>query len=283
MTDAPTTANADQQVYWNEGAGQAWVELQDLLDRQLEPLGDRAMEKLAPCSGEQVLDIGCGTGQTTLQLAARVGAQGSVLGVDISRPMLEIARRRAAAAQLSQVQFLEADAQTHPFDAGTLDAVFSRFGVMFFADPRAAFVNIRRALRPSGRLAFICWRSMAENPWMRPAPGNVFADVPTPPPPEPGAPGPFAFADSEHVRGILADAAFADIAITPHDAQLGANDLEDTIKLSLGVGPLGALLRERPEKRDAVVVELRKAFTARLRDGKVVQDGAAWVVTARNP
>ena len=282
MTDASTT-NADQQAYWNEGAGQAWVALQDLLDRQLEPLGDWAMSKLAPRPGERVLDIGCGTGQTTLQLAACVGAEGSVLGVDISRPMLEIARRRAAEAHLPQAQFLEADAQTHRFESGALDAVFSRFGVMFFADPRAAFVNIRRALKPGGRLAFICWRSMAENPWMRPAAGNVFADLPAPPPPEPGAPGPFAFADPEHVRGVLADAGFADVAIAPHDAQLGANGLEDTIKLSLGVGPLGALLRERPEKRDEVVVELRKAFTARLRDGKVVQDGAVWVVAARNP
>jgi SAM-dependent methyltransferase len=282
MTDALTT-NAGQQAYWNEGAGQAWVELQDLLDRQLEPLGDQAMGKLSLRSGERALDIGCGTGQTALQLAGRVGAQGSVLGVDISRPMLEIARRRAAAAALSQAQFLEADAQTHPFEAGALDAVFSRFGVMFFGDPRAAFANIRRALKPSGRLAFVCWRSMAENPWMRPSVGNVFADVPAPPPPEPGAPGPFAFADPEHVRALLADAGFADIAITAHDAKLGANSLEDTIKLSLGVGPLGALLRDRPERRDDVVVELRKAFIARLQDGHIVQDCAAWVVTARNP
>lgn len=282
MTDA-LTSNAGQHAYWNEGAGQAWVELQDLLDRQLEPLGDQAMGELAPRSGERVLDIGCGTGQTTLQLAARVGPQGSALGADISRPMLEIARRRAGAGQLSQVEFVDADAQTYPFGAGSLDAVFSRFGVMFFADPRAAFVNIRNALRPGGRMAFVCWRSMAENPWMRPAAGNVFADVLAPPPPEPGAPGPFAFADPEHVRGILADAGFADIAIAPHDAQLGANNLEDTIKLSLGVGPLGALLRERPEKRDEVIVELRKAFAARLQGGKVVQDGATWVVTARNP
>ncbi len=281
MTDT-LTPNAGQQVYWNEGAGQAWVELQDLLDRQLEPLGDEAMRKLALHSGGRVLDIGCGTGQTTLQLAARVGPQGSVLGVDISRPMLEIARRRAAAAQLSQVHFLETDAQTHPFEADALDAVFSRFGVMFFADPRAAFANIRRALKPGGRLAFVCWRSMAENPWMRPAVGDVLADVPAPPPAEPGAPGPFAFADPEHVRAILADAGFADIAIAAHDAQLGANSLADTIKLSLGVGPLGALLLERPEKRDEVEVELRKAFSARLQDGHIVQEGAAWVVTTRN-
>jgi SAM-dependent methyltransferase len=282
MSDT-ATANADQKVYWNEAAAQAWVALQDLLDRQLEPLGARAMDQLAPRAGERVLDIGCGTGQTTLQLAARVGAQGSVLGVDISRPMLEVARNRAAAAQLPQAEFLQADAQTRPFDAGALDAVFSRFGVMFFADPRAAFANIRRALKSGGRLTFVCWRSMAENAWMRPAVGDVFADVPPPPPPEPGAPGPFAFADPEHVRGILADAGFTDIAITPHDAKLGANGLEDAIRLSLGVGPLGALLRERPEKRDEAVAELRKGLSMRLQDGKVVQDSATWIVAAGNP
>lgn len=281
MTDA--TDNAAQQAYWNDAAGKAWVELQDILDRQLEPLGDWAMGALGARPGDRILDVGCGTGQTTLALAARVGAQGSVLGVDISAPMLSIARRRAEAARLSQARFVEADAQTFRFEAGDFDGVFSRFGVMFFADPRAAFANIRRALKPGGRLAFVCWRSMAENPWMRPSIGNVFADLPAPPPAEPGAPGPFGFADPEHVRSILADAGFADIAITPHDVQLGANNLEDAIKLSVGVGPLGALLRERPEKRDEAVVELRKTLAARLRDGKVVQDGAAWVVAARNP
>jgi SAM-dependent methyltransferase len=282
MTDAPTS-NAAQQAYWNEGAGQTWVALQDLLDRQLEPLGDWAIGALGPSSGDRILDVGCGTGQTSLALAARVGAHGSVVGVDISGLMLNVARRRADAAGLPQVRFEEADAQSFPFEAGEFDGVFSRFGVMFFADPRAAFVNIRRALKPGGRLAFVCWRSMAENPWMRPSVGNVFADLAPPPPPEPGAPGPFGFADPEHVRSILADAGFADIALAPHDARLGANNLEDSIKLSLGVGPLGALLRERPEKRDEVVVELRKAFTERLRDGRVVQDGATWVITARNP
>lgn len=280
MTDT-AAPNADQQAYWNESAAKAWVELHDLLDRQLEPLGARAMGELALRAGERVLDIGCGTGQTTLQLAARVGAQGSVLGADISGPMLEIARDRAAAAQLSQTQFLQADAQTHPFDADAMDAVFSRFGVMFFADPRAAFTNVRSALKPGGRLAFVCWRSMAENPWMRPAAGSAFADVPAPPAPEPGAPGPFAFADREHVGAILADAGFADIAVTPHDAKLGGNTLEDSIRLSLGVGPLGALLRERPEKRDEVEAELRKALAARVLDGRVVQDSATWIVTAR--
>lgn len=282
MTDA-TDDNAAQQAYWNDAAGKAWVELQDLLDRQLEPLGDRAMAALGPRTGDRILDVGCGTGQTTLALAARVGAQGSVLGVDISRPMLNIAGRRAEAARLPQARFLEADAQTFPFEAGDFDGLFSRFGVMFFADPIAAFANIRRALKAGGRLAFICWRAAAENQWMTPPIGSALADMPPPARPEPGAPGPFGFAERDRVRTILAEAGFTDVAVVGHDAKLGGNSLEETIRLSLNIGPLGAALRERPERRDEVVGELRKALSARLQDGAVVQDSATWIVTARNP
>jgi len=281
MTDqAP--ANADQLAYWNDAAGETWAELQDELDRQLEPLGEVTMAALAPNAGDRLLDIGCGTGQTTLALAARVGPQGAVLGVDISQPMLEIARRRVASMRLPQAQFLAADAQTHPFEPDALDGVFSRFGVMFFADPPAAFANIRKGLKSGGRLAFVCWRPAEENPWMRPSTGAAFVDLPPAPPPEPGAPGPFGFADPERVRAILSGAGFADIEISTHDQEIGGNSLEDTVKLALRVGPLGALLREHPDRRDAVVSQLRKGFAARERDGRVWQDSATWIVTARN-
>lgn len=280
MTDAPED-NTAQQAYWNDAAGRAWAELQDALDRQLEPLGEDAMAALAPKPGERILDIGCGAGQTTLALGGRVGRAGKVLGVDVSRPMLAIARSRAADAP--QVKFQEDDAQTARFDAAAFDGVFSRFGVMFFADPVAAFSNIRGALKAGGRLAFICWRAAAENPWLTPPTGPALADLPPPARPEPGAPGPFGFADPERVQGILAGAGFKDIAIARHDVKIGGNGLEDTVRLSLSIGPLGAHLREHPEKRDAVAAELRKAFAPRLLDGKVSQDGATWIVTARNP
>jgi SAM-dependent methyltransferase len=282
MTDAPND-NSAQQAFWNDAAGRAWAEMQDLLDRQLEPLGERAMDALAPRPKDRILDVGCGTGQTSLALAARVGAQGSVVGVDISQPMLDIAQRRAEAAGLSQARFVQADAQTFPFDTGAFDGAFSRFGVMFFADPVAAFTNIRGALKPGGRLAFICWRAAAENQWMTPPIGSALADMPPPPRPEPGAPGPFGFAEPDRVRAILAEAGFTDVDGAGHDAKLGGNSLEETIRLSLSIGPLGGVLRERPEKRDEVVGELRKALSPRLQDGKVVQDGATWIVTARNP
>jgi len=280
MTDI-ADVNAPQQAYWNDTAGKAWAELQDALDRQLQPLGEDVMAVLAPQPGERILDVGCGTGQTTLALGGRVGSAGKVLGVDISRPMLAIARSRVGDAP--GVEFREGDAQTFRFDPGAFDAIFSRFGVMFFGDPVAAFINLRGALKPGGRLAFICWRPAAENPWMTPPTGSALADLPPPVRPEPGAPGPFGFAEPERVRRILADAGFTDIAIDSHDVKLGGNSLEDTVRLSLSIGPLGSHLREHPEKRDAVVAELRKAFAARLRDGKVVQDGATWIVAARNP
>ena len=147
MSEAP---NAAQVAYWNDAAGQTWAEMQEALDRQLAPLGRAAMAALAPTPGERLLDIGCGAGQTTLELAAAVAPGGEVLGLDISRPLLEVARARPA---VPGVRFLEGDAQTHAFEPAGFDGAFSRFGVMFFADPPAAFANIRRALKPGGRAA----------------------------------------------------------------------------------------------------------------------------------
>jgi SAM-dependent methyltransferase len=275
--------NADMAAYWNAAAGETWTELSDLLDRQLEEVGQTAMAALAPKPGERILDIGCGCGRTSLELAERVGPEGEVTGADISRPMLAEARRRAQAAGLSQASFREGDAQTEAFPPGAYDAVFSRFGVMFFDDPPAAFANIRKALKPGGRLAFVCWRGLPENPWMLVPMGAALKRLPAPAPPEPGAPGPFAFADPERVRGVLQAAGFGTIGIAPHDLQIGGNSLEDSVKLSLRVGPLGAALRERPELAPQVVDDIRAALAQHVKDGRVALPGAVWIVTARNP
>ena len=156
--------NAEQISYWNEQAGPVWVAEQQSLDAMLEPLGQTAMELAGIEPGNRVLDVGCGAGNTTLQLGERVGPSGSLLGVDLSAPMLERARERARSAGADHVSFQQADAQIEPLR--DFDRVFSRFGVMFFADPVAAFANLRRALGPGGRIAFICWRPLAENPWI---------------------------------------------------------------------------------------------------------------------
>lgn len=272
--DAP---NAQQAVYWNEGAGPTWAELQEPLDRQLAPLGRRVMAELDLAPSVRVLDIGCGAGATTIELS-RSGAE--VLGVDISGTLLDVARRRVRDTELTR--FLEADAQTHPFEPASFDAVFSRFGVMFFADPPAAFANIRRAMKPGGRLAFVCWRTPAENPIMTLPMMAAVAHVDAPPAPsEPGAPGPFAFADPERVKGILATAGFGDIAITPHDEAIGSGDVDTTLGLALRVGPLGALLRENPDKREAVIAAVRAAIVPHDGPDGVKLGSATWIVTAR--
>lgn len=277
-------ANADQIAYWNNSAGATWAALQDRLDRQIEPLGQRAMDAGAPKAGEQVLDIGCGCGQTSLELAQRVGPSGQVLGVDISEPMLEVARRRGGEAGLANVSFLAADAQTRAFPPGGFDLAFSRFGVMFFDDPTAAFRNIAAALRPDGRLAFVCWRPLAENPWMgAPMQAALSLLPPMPPPADPTAPGPFAFADPERLRGILAAAGLVDIDIAPHDQMIGGNDLEETVAMSLRVGPLGAVLRENPELKDGVVGAIREALARHVTPQGVMLASATWIVTAKRP
>jgi SAM-dependent methyltransferase len=269
-------ANAQQAVYWNESAGPTWADLQAPLDRQLAPLGRRAMAELDLGPGKRVLDIGCGAGETTLELSAR-GAE--ALGVDISRTLLAVARQRAGG--LSGVAFLEADAQTHPFEPASFDAVFSRFGVMFFADPTAAFVNIRKGMKAGGRLSFVCWRTPGENPIMSLPMQAALAHVDAPPAPsEPGAPGPFAFADPERVKTILAAAGFGDVAVTPHDEAIGPGDLDTTLGLALKVGPLGALLRENPDKRDAVVAAVRAALAPHDGPDGVKLGSATWIVTA---
>jgi SAM-dependent methyltransferase len=282
--DQASGANADQITYWNASAGETWAALQDQLDHQIEPLGARAMDALAPAPGERVIDIGCGCGQTTMALAARVGPGGAVLGVDISRPMLEVARRRVAAQGLAQVTLTEADAQTHAFAPGAFDAVFSRFGVMFFADPTAAFANIRGALRPGGRLGFVCWRPFADNPWMMtPMTAALQHLPPLPPPPDPFAPGPFAFADADRLRGILSDAGFEGVRIEPLDALIGAPTLDQAVDVALKVGPLGALLRDQPDKAGLVVDAIRAALAPYVTPDGVRLPSATWIVRASAP
>jgi len=237
---------------------------------------------LAPAPGEQVVDVGCGCGDTSLELGRRVGPEGGVLGLDISAPMLEVARGRAMASGAHNLDFQEADAQVAALPDDR-DAVFSRFGVMFFADPAAAFANLRRSLRPGGRLAFVCWRSLAENLWMRLPAETAAGLVPPAPPPEPGAPGPFAFADPERVRGILAGAGFTGIEITPHDEAIGGLDLDATVEMSFRVGPLGAILREQPDLAPVLRERVREAVRPWMRHGAVYMPSATWLVSARNP
>ena len=279
-TDGAPEANADQIAYWNAQAGETWAAQQDKLDRQIAPLGHAAIDALAPRPGERLIDIGCGCGQTTLELAGEVGATGAVLGLDISRPMLEVARRRAEG--MANVAFLEADAQTHAFEPVAADGAYSRFGVMFFADPTAAFANIRKALRPGGRLAFVCWRPLGFNDWMRVPMAAALAHVPPlPPPADPHAPGPFAFSDPERVRTILAGAGFTGVDIAPYDAFVGGHPLDEAVALAMKVGPLGMLLRENPDKREVIIAAVHEALAPHEGQDGVMLPAAVWIVTAQ--
>ncbi len=273
--------NAAQIDYWNALAGQTWVAFHDQLDRQLEPLGLAAMELLAPAPGERILDIGCGCGHTTVALAERLGPTGQATGVDISRPMLEVGRARPVSQGLAAMAFLESDAQQDDLGQGQWDGVFSRFGVMFFSDPVAAFANLRRSLRPGGRLAFVCWRPFVENDWMRVPMMAALPLLAPPAPADPTAPGPFAFADPERVMGILKDAGFAEMAITPFDTRIGGSGLDQTVALTLKVGPLGSALRESPDLAQPVAAAVRTALEPYDTPEGVLMPAAVWLVSAR--
>ncbi|MFK0167120.1 class I SAM-dependent methyltransferase [Rhizobium sp. NPDC090279] len=284
---------AEKNVYevsdWNGQSGERWVTYQARLNAMMAVFGQAALEAAAPATGERVLDIGCGAGASSLDLAARVGPGGHVLGVDISEPLID--RARAQAPQGTPVLFQVADASSAELPDGAFDILFSRFGVMFFHDPTAAFTHMRHALKPGGRVAFVCWRGMAENDWVRLPMGALKDILPPTAPPDPEAPGPFSFGDQGRVARILTAAGFTDVDIAPFDASIpfGKGEtrdvaLDDAVKMTLEVGPLARALVDQPDDiRARASAAVRVAFADRAGERSVMIDGAAWIVTARNP
>lgn len=276
--------NAEQIRYWNEVMGPQWAELDDIMSAQLRPLGLRVLDRLDVRSGERVLDIGCGGGDTTAEIARRIGSNGRVVGVDISEPLA--VRARQATEEFSHAEIRVADAQTADLEVESFDAVFSRFGIMFFADPEAAFANLRRALRPGGRLAFICWRAPTENLWAI-LPAMAAAQHVPINRPDPHAPGPFAFADSDRARGILERAGFVDVQHEPVDESMniaGGTPLDGAVSLLLRIGPAGAALRDAnvgPEIFNAVRASVREAVAPYETAAGVCIPSACWLVTAQ--
>ena len=285
MTQSSTYQVAD----WNGRSGEQWVANQARLDAMLAAFGDAAIAAAAPGEGEQVLDVGCGAGATSQALAARVGPRGHVLGVDISAPLIDRAREAAPAG--APLTFELADAGTAALPGQAFDLLFSRFGVMFFDDPAAAFAHMRGSLKPGGRLAFVCWRGGAGKDWVRLPMAAVASLVPLPPPPDPEAPGPFSFGDSGRVVRILTDAGFTDVSIAPFDHPVpfghGATReaaVDNAVDMAFQVGPLARLLAQQPDEIRARAAEaVRRAFAAKPGERSVMIDGAAWIVTARNP
>jgi ubiquinone/menaquinone biosynthesis C-methylase UbiE len=208
-----TGPNAEQITYWNEVSAPKWLRFQKVLDQQLGELGRSVMDRAAIRAGEHVLDVGCGCGDTTLELARRVGRDGSVVAIDVSTPMLERAIENARAREVANVAFWNADAQTYGLPPAAFDLVYSRFGVMFFVDPARAFSNLGRALRSGGRVSFVCWQALERNAWMAVPMAAAARVIPSPARPGPEAPGPFSFADPNRVRGILGGAGFTDVTV----------------------------------------------------------------------
>lgn len=274
---------------WTGVTGERWVTHQRRLDVMMAPFGDAAMAAAMPVPGDHVLDIGCGAGATSFALGERVGETGRVLGLDISAPLIERAQRDAPSG--SPVAFRLGDAANEPLTTAAFDLLFSRLGVMFFDAPVAAFAHLRTALKPGARLAFVCWRDAGENDWVRIPMGAVRDILPPSPPPAPRAPGPYAFADEAYVESVLQDAGFADVALSPFDHAIlfgqGADDraaVEDALDMAVEVGALSRALAGQPESiRQRAVDAVRAAFAERARDGKLIIQGAAWIVTARNP
>lgn len=258
-------ANPAQAEYWNTGRGEQWVTHQAALDARFAGVRDALLARAAPAPGERALDIGCGTGATTLALADRVGPGGAVVAVDISAPMLAVARVRCAAQGIDQVRLLCADAQSHAFERASYDLLVSRFGVMFFSDPVAAFANLRRALRPRGRLAFVCWGPLDDNPWFA-LPLAVGVRALGPPDPEPPrAPGPMAFAETGYVEEILARAGLAGIRIeTVANPLPCARTATEEAAFARVVGPLARLIQTR-QPDAATLAALVEKLTERFR------------------
>jgi SAM-dependent methyltransferase len=276
--------NMAQADYWNGAAGQRWRDRQDHQDEVLKPVSERLIAVADPKPRERVIDVGCGCGATTIDFARRVAPGGEVLGLDISEPMLARARERAKPDL--PARFVLADATVHQ-TPNWADLVVSRFGVMFFADPALSFTNIRRSLRPGGRLAFACWREARQNPWMI-APLRAAAKH-APPLPEMGPedPGPFAFADQARVRRILSEAGYADIVVAPHDLDLDiaiGRGLDSAVEGALAIGPTSRILDGQSEAvRVAAAADIRAALAARMVGDSVPLGAAIWIVTARNP
>lgn len=277
MPDKPT-----QRDYWSGKAGEDWASYAEGIDAMLTPIAEAVLRAGAFQPGERVLDIGCGSGATSLEIARRVGASGAVVGVDISPQLLEVARKRARDASFA-IDFREADAGAA--DIGhNFDVAFSRFGVMFFEAPAAAFTHIRSAMKPSGRLAFVCWRPMVE---------NLFATLPIAavepllkaplPKPDPDAPGPYAFADPNKVERILTEAGWRNIAFSTWDGELsvaGGGALDEIATFLLRIGPCARAIADQGLDAEEAKRRLMEALAPRYRDGAVMFPAACWIVTA---
>jgi ubiquinone/menaquinone biosynthesis C-methylase UbiE len=270
----------EQNRLWNGPAGHAWVEVQEVLDQMYKPIEDLLVEVVSDPSRHRVLDVGCGTGSTTLAAARRLGKRGRSIGIDISQPMIAAARKRAEREHLG-ARFICANAQGYPFEPESVDAIISRFGVMFFDDPVKAFANLRRAATNDGDLRVIAWRSAAENPFMTTAEHAAAPLLSNLPARRPDAPGQFSFANERRVHTILEESGWAKIDVQPIDIDCTFPEKE-LVRYVTRLGPVGlALLGVDEATRARVVPTVRAAFDPFVHGAEVRFTAACWMVGAR--
>jgi SAM-dependent methyltransferase len=280
--DVTHQTNDEQATLWNGLGGRAWVETQDLLDQVLKPLEDLLVEAVFAGSGSRVLDVGCGTGCTTIAVARLLAANGRCTGIDISEPMIAAARARAQ-RENTPASFIRADAQTHAFEPASFDMIISRLGVMFFDDPVRAFVNLHRAASGDAELRFIAFRSAAENPFMTTAERAAAPLLPNVPARRPDAPGQFAFADKRRVGSILQESGWVDIDVHPIDVACTLPEKE-LVGYFTRLGPVGLVLQEADDRtRTQVIKTVRAAFDPYVNGAEIRFTAACWMVGARAP
>ena len=275
--------NKNQRDFWSGKGGDIWVERQNAMDTMLSHLGEAALNKLNLNEGENVLDIGCGCGNTTLNIAKRISPDGQVTGLDISKPMLKRAKESANEMSISNASFNCVDVQTDDMGEEVYSAAFSRFGVMFFEDPVAAFCNINKSLITGASLSFVCWQSPALNPWQSLFIEAVkkYVDLPSPPP---RSPSPFAFMESEYVSSILEESNFQNIMIEGHEAEVNmfsGRSLSDSVKDYISINPVvSVMLKDSTEQEKTEIINSAiEAFSPYYSAKGLMFPSATWLVT----
>jgi len=268
------------EEYWKQEGGHKWVEHINETEASLAAFNEILLEQALVKAGEHVLDVGCGGGMNSVEIARRVGPAGRVRGVDISGPILYVARSRGEG--FANLEFIEGDAALMDLAEGGYDLVFSRFGVMFFSDPAAAFINLGNALKSTGRMVFLCWRSLQDNPWMS-VPAQAVASVVQPqgPAPDPLAPGPFSLADSGRIQEILTSAGLKLLDLQAIDVEMKLGPLSETVEYFMKMGPAAAMLVDADEELKIAATEaIRHALRQFESNGVVNPPAAAWIVIA---